>query len=57
MAHPERRRRIFYVTFRHVLVDDPATPSNPGSIAPELKQRGLTLQTLVEDLASDGVGV
>ena len=36
-----------------MLADDPATPSNPGSIAPELKRRRLTLADLTAELGGD----
>ena len=50
----ERRRALFYFTFRNARIDDPSTPANPGSIRPELKRRRLTLAALRRTLRRGG---
>lgn len=48
--NPPKRRRLFYFTFLNPEFDDPSNDFNPGSIRPDLKQRGLDLMGVRESL-------
>mmetsp|Transcript_24531 Transcript_24531/g.35168 ORF Transcript_24531/g.35168 Transcript_24531/m.35168 type:complete len:332 (-) Transcript_24531:414-1409(-) len=42
----DKRRILFYFTFRNPALPDPRSANNPGSIRPELKERKLTLRQI-----------
>jgi len=44
----DKRRCLFYFTFRYPLMEDPRTDNNPGSIRPEVKDAKWTLRTMRE---------
>ena len=46
----DKRRRLFYFTFRSLAMDDPRTWNNPGSIRPEVKESQLSLKKIREEI-------
>mmetsp|Transcript_17325 Transcript_17325/g.19765 ORF Transcript_17325/g.19765 Transcript_17325/m.19765 type:complete len:472 (-) Transcript_17325:621-2036(-) len=46
----DKRRRLFYFTFRSLAMEDPRTWNNPGSIRPELKESKLSLRDIQEKI-------
>jgi hypothetical protein len=47
----DKRRRLFYFTFRSVAMEDPRTSNNPGSIRPELLEMKLSLKQIRGEIA------
>jgi len=47
----DKRRRLFYFTFRSLAMEDPRTWNNPGSIRPEVKDMKLSLSNIRETIS------
>ncbi len=45
-----KRRRLFYFTFRSLAMEDPRTWNNPGSVRPEVKDMKLSLSVVREEI-------
>lgn len=46
----DKRRRLFYFTFRSLGMEDPRTWNNPGSVRPEVKDMKLSLSDIREEI-------